>query len=84
MCAFSCARRRQFAKGKLQAAIDAYSEAICFAPSDPVYYTNRAMCHRKKESWDAVLSDCRSALELDDTSIKAHYLLGVALDARRG
>lgn len=70
-----------FSKGKLEAAIEAYSEAICFAPSEPVYYTNRAMCHRKKEQWDAVMADCRVALGLDDTSIKGHYLLGVALDA---
>jgi len=71
-----------FAKGKLEAAIEAYSEAICFAPSNAVYYTNRAMCHRKKEHWQAVVSDCDTALRLDDTSIKGHYLLGVALDAQ--
>lgn len=70
-----------FGKGKLGAAIEAYSEAIMFAPSEPVLYTNRAMCHRKKESWAAVMSDCRKALGLDDGSIKGHYLLGVALDA---
>ena len=76
------AGNEMFSKGKLEAAIEAYSEAICFAPSEPVYYTNRAMCHRKKEAWDAVLVDCRHALQLDDTSIKGHYLLGVALDAQ--
>lgn len=70
-----------FSKGKMQAAIDAYSEAICFDPNEPVYYTNRAMCHRRKESWEAVIADCRTALLLDDASIKGHYLLGVALDA---
>ena len=70
-----------FAKGKLEAAIEAYSEAICFEPSEPVYYTNRAMCHRRKEDWDAVISDCNTAVSLDGTSIKGHYLLGVALDA---
>ena len=72
-----------FAKHKLEAAIEAYSEAICFAPNEPVYYTNRAMCHRKKEHWEQVKSDCRHALQIDDTSIKGHYLLGVALDATR-
>ncbi len=71
-----------FAKGKLEAAIEAYSEALCLEPGEPVYYTNRAMCHRKKEAWEAVVADCSTALELDDTSIKGHYLLGVALDAQ--
>ena len=70
-----------FSKGKLQAAIEAYSEAICFEPSEPVYYTNRAMCHRRREAWESVISDCEKALSLDDTSIKGHYLLGVALEA---
>ena len=70
-----------FAKGKLEAAIEAYSEALCLEPGEPVYYTNRAMCHRKKEAWEAVVADCSTALELDDASIKGHYLLGVALDA---
>jgi STIP1 family protein 1 len=71
-----------FSRGKLEAAIEAYSEAICFAPSEPIYYTNRAMCNRKKMVWDSVISDCEQALRLDGTSIKGHYLLGVALDAQ--
>ena len=33
-----------FAKGKLDAAIEAYSEAICLDPKCVVYRTNRAMC----------------------------------------
>ena len=39
------------------------------------------MCHRKKESWPATLADCDAALALDASSIKGHYLKGVALDA---
>ena len=71
-----------FAKNKLAAAIEAYSEAICFAPHEPTYYTNRAMCHRKREEWPMVMADCCVAIELDDTSIKGHYLLGLAFDAQ--
>ena len=70
-----------FSRGKLGAAIEAYSEAITFDPNQSVYYTNRAMCFRKKADWDAVIADCETALLLEDTSIKGHYLLGVALDA---
>jgi len=68
-----------FAKGKLEAAIEAYSGCICLEPSVAVYYTNRALCHHKKEQWQLVVTDCTSALALDGLSVKAHYLLGAAL-----
>jgi len=68
-----------FAKGKIDAAIDAYSEAICLDPRNPIYHTNRAMCYRKKEAWDQVLRDCSAAIAIDALSIKAHYFLGAAL-----
>lgn len=78
-----------FTRGYLGAAIEAYSEAITFDPSQSVYYTNRAMCFRKKaiddpRYWNDVISDCTTALNLEGTSIKGHYLLGVALDAVGG
>ena len=71
-----------FARGKLDAAIEAYTEAICTDSAQPTYHTNRAMCFRRKEAWPAVISDCDAALALDPVSIKAHYLRGVALDAQ--
>ena len=82
--ALECKKRggEMFAKGKIAAAIEAYSEAICFAPREAVYYTNRAMCHKKRESWDNVVADCEVALGIDSASIKGHYLMGVALDAQ--
>ena len=82
--ALECKKRggEMFAKGKIAAAIEAYSEAICFAPREAVYYTNRAMCHKKRESWDNVVADCEVALGIDSVSIKGHYLMGVALDAQ--
>ena len=70
-----------FVKGKLEAAIEAYTEAISLAPGVAVYHTNRAMCFLKKQNWERVISDCRTALELDRLSIKAHYLLGLALSS---
>ncbi|KAJ1637310.1 hypothetical protein T492DRAFT_952578 [Pavlovales sp. CCMP2436] len=66
------------AKGKIEAALAAYSEAICLNPR-PTYYTNRAFCHKRKGDWAACVADCESALQLDDRAIKAHYLLGGAL-----
>lgn len=69
------------AKGKLDAAIAAYSEAICLSPH-AAYYTNRAQAFKRKAGagWrQHVIEDCSRALVLDDKSIKAHYLLGCTL-----
>ena len=68
-----------FAKGKLDAAIEAYSECICLEPGIAVYYTNRALCYHKKGQWDAVVRDCQVVLSIDAQSVKAHYMLGQAL-----
>ncbi|KAG6555752.1 hypothetical protein Mapa_002992 [Marchantia paleacea] len=68
-----------FKKEKLGAAIEAYTEAIALCPQVPIYWTNRALCERKRNEWEKVEADCRKALELDNKSVKAHYMLGLAL-----
>ncbi|XP_021749635.1 E3 ubiquitin-protein ligase CHIP-like [Chenopodium quinoa] len=68
-----------FKKSRFGAAIDAYTEAITLCPNIPVYWTNRALCHMKKNNWDRVMEDCRRAVQLDNSSVKAHYMLGLAL-----
>ncbi|GAB4830313.1 hypothetical protein Ancab_019951 [Ancistrocladus abbreviatus] len=68
-----------FKKDKFSAAIDAYTEAIVFCPNVSIYWTNRALCHRKRNDWAKVEEDCRRAIELDNNSVKAHYMLGLAL-----
>ncbi|KAL6978868.1 RING-type E3 ubiquitin transferase [Sarracenia purpurea var. burkii] len=68
-----------FKKDLFGDAIDAYSEAIMLCPNVPVYWTNRALCHRKQNDWIKVEEDCRKAIQLDHKSVKAHYLLGLSL-----
>ncbi|XP_010547138.1 PREDICTED: E3 ubiquitin-protein ligase CHIP-like isoform X2 [Tarenaya hassleriana] len=68
-----------FKKERFAAAIDAYTEAITLCPHVPVYWTNRALCHRKRNDWTRVEEDCRKAIQLDHKSVKAHYMLGLAL-----
>ncbi|XP_024515422.1 E3 ubiquitin-protein ligase CHIP isoform X1 [Selaginella moellendorffii] len=77
-----------FKKERLSAAIDAYTEwigisrvfqAITLCPDVPVYWTNRALCYQRKGDWERVEADCSKALELDKASVKAHYMLGLAL-----
>ncbi|CAD5192230.1 unnamed protein product [Musa acuminata subsp. malaccensis] len=68
-----------FKKERLGAAIDAYTEAITLCPNVAVYWTNRALCYRKRNEWNKVEEDCKRALQLDSHSVKAHYMLGLAL-----
>lgn len=68
-----------FKKDRLGAAIEAYTQAITLCPNVPAYWTNRALCHRKRDDWEKVEADCRKALELDSSSVKAYYMLGLAL-----
>ncbi|KAH9603646.1 hypothetical protein KSS87_009222 [Heliosperma pusillum] len=68
-----------FTKNRFSAAIDAYTEAITLCPNVPIYWTNRALCHRKRNDWTKVEEDCKKAIELDNHSVKAHYMLGLAL-----
>ncbi|KAK1309774.1 E3 ubiquitin-protein ligase CHIP [Acorus calamus] len=56
-----------------------YTEAITLCPYVPEYYTNRALCFRKRNVWKRVEEDCKRAIELDHKSVKAHYMLGLAL-----
>ncbi|RZC63896.1 hypothetical protein C5167_025647 [Papaver somniferum] len=60
----------KFSKERFAAAIEAYTEAITLCPDVPVYWTNRALCHRKREEWGRAEEDCRKALELDSNSTK--------------
>ncbi|KAG5514848.1 hypothetical protein RHGRI_036034 [Rhododendron griersonianum] len=71
-----------FKKDRFGAAIDAYTEAITLCPNVPVYWTNRALCHLKRNDWTKVEEDCRRAIQLDHSSFKAHYMLGLALQQR--
>ncbi|KAL2470731.1 E3 ubiquitin-protein ligase CHIP [Abeliophyllum distichum] len=68
-----------FKKDRFGAAIDAYTEAITLCPNVPIYWTNRALCHRRRNDWTRVEEDCRRAIQLDHHSVKAHYMLGLAL-----
>nr|GEW22196.1 E3 ubiquitin-protein ligase CHIP-like [Tanacetum cinerariifolium]GEW31533.1 E3 ubiquitin-protein ligase CHIP-like [Tanacetum cinerariifolium] len=59
-----------FKKNRLGAAIDAYTEAITLCPNVPVYWTNRALCHLKRNDWKRVEEDCLKAVQLDHKSVK--------------
>ncbi|CAI9300868.1 unnamed protein product [Lactuca saligna] len=72
-----------FMKNRFGAAIDAYTEAITLCPNVAIYWTNRALCHRKRNDWTRVEEDCRKAVQLNHNSVKGHYMLGLALMQRK-
>ncbi|CAI5530510.1 unnamed protein product, partial [Closterium sp. Naga37s-1] len=53
--------------------------AIRLCPSIATFWTNRALCHRKRGDWLLVEHDCVRAIEHDKKSVKAHFYLGTAL-----
>lgn len=70
---------RFFGSRKYEEAIGCYNKAISKNPSDPKFFTNRALCQIKLRHWDCGAEDCRHALELDPSHIKAHFFLGHTL-----
>ncbi|KAJ6261772.1 Heat shock protein [Drechslerella dactyloides] len=56
-------------------AVDAYTEMIKRAPSDARGYTNRAAALQKLMSFPSSIDDCRKAIELDPSFMRAHIRL---------
>ncbi|KAI7898859.1 Metallo-dependent phosphatase-like protein [Cokeromyces recurvatus] len=55
------------------AAIEKYTEAIELNPQVASYYTNRAFCHIKLESYGYAIADSNKALEIDPHFTKGNY-----------
>ncbi|EZA57864.1 hypothetical protein DMN91_003368 [Ooceraea biroi] len=54
-------------------AIASYSEAIKIFPYDAIFYANRALCHLKRDNLYSAEADCSSAIQLDDSYVKAYH-----------
>ena len=81
--AAECKQRggEMFAKGKMAAAIDAYSEAIfCNVPLNKkaIYYCNRSLVSIKLENYALALYDANDAIKCDECYFKAYYRRGSA------
>lgn len=64
---------------RYEEALTYYSKAVSKNPQVAIFFSNRALCHIKLQQFDQASQDCRQALELEPTSIKAHFFLGQAL-----
>ncbi|XP_017883545.1 RNA polymerase II-associated protein 3 [Ceratina calcarata] len=63
---------------KWSTAISCYSQAIKVFPYDAVFYANRALCQLKLENFYAAESDSSSAIQLDDSYVKAYHRRAMA------
>ncbi|KAJ3314389.1 hypothetical protein HDV04_000351 [Boothiomyces sp. JEL0838] len=62
-----------FAAGNYEEAIKEYTTAIIHNPTEPKYFSNRAIAHFKFDNYEQCISDCQRTLELDQNSVKAYY-----------
>eukprot|EP00474_Spongospora_subterranea_P008594 CRZ09052.1 hypothetical protein [Spongospora subterranea] len=69
---------RALSDGDTQGAIELYSQAITFNPTNAILFGNRAAAHSKLGNYQDAVKDCQRAVELDYSYTKAHYRLGVA------
>jgi tetratricopeptide (TPR) repeat protein len=75
------ARARQFARqGKVDEAIEAYTNAIASSPESPFLYREIAALERQTGNTDAALADFRKAVALDSSDAKSLAQIGEILE----
>lgn len=70
-----------YQKQNFNAAVRLYTEAIDLVPEGPqshIYYSNRAAAYSNLENHELAVTDCESALALNDKFTKAYLRLGQA------
>jgi len=73
----------KFKEADWPAAVEAYSEMIKRAPSDPRGYSNRAACFIKLLSFPSAVQDCDEAIKRDPNFIRAYIRKAQAYFAMR-
>jgi len=68
-----------FVKGKIQQAIQLFTEAIDLTPNNHLLYSNRAACYLKIGDWEKALEDSQRCIELDEEFAKGHYRKALSL-----
>ena len=62
-----------FKKGCYIDALNHYTQAIIVLPSEPGYYTNRAMAQMKLGNYELAITDCQLATEKDPQFSKSFH-----------
>ena len=60
-------------------AISCYSKAIELDPSEPIYFSNRALCYLKLLVFESALLDAEKAVSINTAEFKYQYRLALAL-----
>lgn len=68
-----------FKAGQYKEAESYYGQAISVRSNDPKLFQNRALTRIRLSDWPGAEQDSRKAIELDLSSMKAHYYLAQAL-----
>ena len=66
---------------KYNEALDLYSQAVetvSKGPNSHIYYSNRAAAYTYLKNYDSAISDCKKAIKLDPTYVKAYSRAGSA------
>lgn len=72
---------KAFANKEFKKAAKIYRHAIKLDSTNPVLYSNRALCFIKEQDWDRALRDCKGGLSLSpnvSTKVKLIYRQGIA------
>ncbi len=69
-----------FSAGKFEEAVDHFTAAISFEPSNHVHYSNRSVSYAKLGKAHAALSDAKKCTRLCPSFSKGWFRLGVAND----
>jgi serine/threonine-protein phosphatase 5 len=65
-----------FNQNEFKKAIELYTQAIQFFPTNAIYYSNRSLAFIKIEEYVRALEDANKAIELDPKYIKAYFRRG--------
>lgn len=69
----------EYKRGNYASAAEYYTKAITLRDNFSIYYSNRALCYKNLGQFQKAMEDAQDAIELDESNIKAHLLLGVSL-----
>ncbi|KAJ3272584.1 STIP1 y and U box-containing protein 1 [Terramyces sp. JEL0728] len=66
---------QHFSAGNYEEAIKEYTTAIIHNPTEPKYFSNRAIAHFKFDNYEQCINDCQRTIELDPSAYAEALLI---------